>query len=405
MTLSLAEDAVTPPNSAVSASVDYTETLVATALEVVSGDGQSAQVGNALANPLVVQVNDQNGDAFAGATVSFTTTGGTLSTASATTGANGQASTSLTLPNTAGEYTVTASVSGLTDVTFTATASAVPLVATTLEIVSGDNQSGVVSTALANDLVVRVLDQNSNAFSGSTVTFSTTGGTLSETSVVTGADGQASTSLTLPAAEGDYTVTAAVSGLADVTFTATATQAPNTPPAFGQASYTFRNVMVAVNSGVGTVAAMDTETLSYSLTGTDASRFDIDSTGQITVATALANSESYSFNVVADDGMATASVPVTVITASVGIHFQGANRDFPTSGYLRVGSELIGYTGISSGRTFTGITRGVLGTEIVEPRRRKPYYVSQFRFTGSRFDGTGGDSCRYRQHLQCGSQS
>ena len=100
-----------------------------------------------------------------------------------------------------------------------------PLVATTLEIVSGDSQSGVVSTALANDLVVRVLDQNNNAFSGSTVTFSTTGGTLSETSVVTGADGQASTSLTLPAAEGDYTVTAAVSGLSDVTFSATATAA------------------------------------------------------------------------------------------------------------------------------------------------------------------------------------
>ena len=62
-------------------------------------------------------------------------------------------------------------------------------------------------------------------FSGSTVTFSTTGGTLSETSVVTGADGQASTALTLPAAEGDYTVTASVSGLADVTFSATATAA------------------------------------------------------------------------------------------------------------------------------------------------------------------------------------
>ena len=70
-----------------------------------------------------------------------------------------------------------------------------------------------------------VLDQNNNAFSGSTVTFSTTGGTLSETSVVTGADGQASTSLTLPAAEGDYTVTASVSGLSDVTFSATATAA------------------------------------------------------------------------------------------------------------------------------------------------------------------------------------
>ena len=36
MTLTLAEDAVTPPNTAVSESVNYAETLVATALEVVS---------------------------------------------------------------------------------------------------------------------------------------------------------------------------------------------------------------------------------------------------------------------------------------------------------------------------------------------------------------------------------
>ena len=220
--ISIAENVVSPGNVAVSETFTRIA-LAATTLEVVSGDNQSGQVGNALANPLTVQVNDQNGDAFAGATVTFATTGGTLSTASATTGANGQASTSLTLPNTAGEYTVTASVSGLADVTFTATASAVPLVATTLEIVSGDNQSATVSTALPNPLVVQVLDQNGDAFSGSTVTFSTTGGTLSETSVTTGANGQASTALTLGNMAGSYTVTASVSGLTDVSFTATAT--------------------------------------------------------------------------------------------------------------------------------------------------------------------------------------
>ena len=226
MTLSIAEDAVTPPNTAVSASVNYAEPLVATTLEIVSGNNQSAQVNTALPNDLIVQVLDQNSDAFSGATVTFSVSpnDGSLSETSVTTDANGRASTSLTLGNMAGNYTVTASVSGLTDVTFTASAVAVP-VATTLEIVSGDSQSAEVSTALANDLVVRVLDQNNDAFSGSTVTFSTTGGTLSETSVVTGADGRASTSLTLPAAEGDYTVTASVSGLSDVTFSATATAA------------------------------------------------------------------------------------------------------------------------------------------------------------------------------------
>ena len=101
-----------------------TADLEATTLEIISGDTQSAQVSTALANALIVQVNDQNGDAFSGEAVTFSTTGGTLSETSVTTGSNGQASTALTLPSTAGDYTVTAAVSGLTDVEFTATATA-----------------------------------------------------------------------------------------------------------------------------------------------------------------------------------------------------------------------------------------------------------------------------------------
>ena len=123
MTLSIAEDAVMPENNTVSASIDYAEPPVATTLEIVSGDNQSATVSTALANPLVVQVLDQNGGVFSGSTVTFATTGGTLSETSVVTDANGQASTALTLPATAGDYTVTASVSGLTDVMFSATAS------------------------------------------------------------------------------------------------------------------------------------------------------------------------------------------------------------------------------------------------------------------------------------------
>ena len=101
------------------------ENLVATTLAVVSGNNQSASVSTALANPLIVQVNDQNGNAFAGATVSFSTTGGTLSSGTATTDSNGRASVTLRMPSTAGSVTVTASVSGIaTRVTFTATATA-----------------------------------------------------------------------------------------------------------------------------------------------------------------------------------------------------------------------------------------------------------------------------------------
>ncbi|MFN8583662.1 MAG: hypothetical protein U0163_22125, partial [Gemmatimonadaceae bacterium] len=44
---------------------------VATSITTVSGASQSAVVGTALANPVVVQVNDQNGAVMAGVTVTF----------------------------------------------------------------------------------------------------------------------------------------------------------------------------------------------------------------------------------------------------------------------------------------------------------------------------------------------
>ena len=52
-------------------------------------------------------------------------------------------------------------------------------------------------------------------------------------------------------------------------------------------------------------------------------------------------------------------------TGTGNLDFDGQNKPFPSSGYLRIGDEFIGYTGISSG-AFTGITRGALGTEAVD---------------------------------------
>ena len=94
---------------------------------------------------------------------------------------------------------------------------------------------------------------------------------------------------------------------------------PNRAPAFANTSYAFTDIAIAVGSVVGTVAATDADndTLSYSLTGTDNADFAIDADGQITVATALTHGDSYSFNVVANDGTTTKSVPVTVTAAAV----------------------------------------------------------------------------------------
>ncbi len=92
-----------------------------TTLAAVSGDNQNGLTGEALLNPFVVEVRDQYDAAMEGVTVTFTllTGGGSLSTETPTTDANGQAETTLTLGNEPGEYTLEVSVEGITQtVTF-----------------------------------------------------------------------------------------------------------------------------------------------------------------------------------------------------------------------------------------------------------------------------------------------
>ena len=50
-------------------------------------------------------------------------------------------------------------------------------------------------------------------------------------------------------------------------------------------------------------------------------------------------------------------------TGTGNLDFDSENKTFPMSGYLKICTEILAYTGVSSG-AFTGITRGVLGTEI-----------------------------------------
>lgn len=92
------------------------------AITIVSGDNQSGQPGQALANPFVVEVVDANDDPVSGVTVNFSVTagGGSLSRSSATTNNNGRAQTTLTLGDEPGENSVIARVTGITGVTFTA---------------------------------------------------------------------------------------------------------------------------------------------------------------------------------------------------------------------------------------------------------------------------------------------
>ena len=103
----------------------------ADALEKVSGDNQSGTPGNALANPFVVEVQDEDGEPLAGHSVTFSVTagGGSLSATSATADEDGLAETTLTLGSAPGINSVQASVSGVDPVTFSTSIEAKILVA------------------------------------------------------------------------------------------------------------------------------------------------------------------------------------------------------------------------------------------------------------------------------------
>ncbi|HYV97061.1 MAG TPA: hypothetical protein VE967_06385, partial [Gemmatimonadaceae bacterium] len=91
-----------------------------------AGNAQSGTVATTLPVPLRVKVLASDGLGIDGTVVTFAITNGsgTLGAAQITTDAQGLAGTTLTLPNTPGTVTVTATASGLTGspVTFTATA-------------------------------------------------------------------------------------------------------------------------------------------------------------------------------------------------------------------------------------------------------------------------------------------
>ncbi len=196
---------------------------VPTMLSIISGDSQSGPTGEPLADPFIVEVHDQRGDPISGVTVTFAVTGddGSLGATTAITDQDGQATATLTLGTEPGVNTVEVSVEGISE-TVTFTAEALP---PTLTSLSGNNQSGVTGTVLANPFVVEVRDANGTPLAGVAVTFvvRTGDGTLSHLTSITDANGQAATTLHLGAAAGTNTVEVNAEGISEiVTFTAVA---------------------------------------------------------------------------------------------------------------------------------------------------------------------------------------
>ncbi len=110
----------------------------------ISGDRQVGMPGSVLAEPLGVEVQDENEVGFEGVPVAFAVTagGGTLSASTDTTDANGQAAITLTLGSDPGMSTVEVTVAGLEPVTIAAIGQAVP------PDVADTNLAGAIRTVL-----------------------------------------------------------------------------------------------------------------------------------------------------------------------------------------------------------------------------------------------------------------
>jgi hypothetical protein len=106
---------ITATAGSVNASAAVTVMQTPMEIQKVAGDGQAANIGQAVATPLTVQVNDATGHPISGVTVGFTVAAelGTLGSPTGITGANGRTSTTLTVLGS-GPIPVTAGVAATT---------------------------------------------------------------------------------------------------------------------------------------------------------------------------------------------------------------------------------------------------------------------------------------------------
>ncbi len=148
------------------ATITYSNIVAATPASVgppaviyrVSGDNQTAPIATAVAAPIVVGVVDAYRNPVAGTTVNFTGTNATVNPATAQTDANGQASTEVTLGNTAGPGQVTAMTANLPPVSFNliatvnATLPIINAVVNGASFVGGGVVAGEIASAFGNNL-------------------------------------------------------------------------------------------------------------------------------------------------------------------------------------------------------------------------------------------------------------
>ena len=205
------------------------------ALQVVSGNGQSARANQDLPQPLVVQALDDGSPPASPVTITFSASPAsavTLSSSSVTTDSSGNASINVTLTNTAsGAVTITAVRSDAPTATAVFTVNTIQdvLALTKPTSGSGDGQTGAPGETLQPLRVVAT--NNGSPASGVVVNWSVTGpGSLSTTSSTTNAAGEASINVTLGPDVGTVNVIARRNDAGSVTTSFVLTSALPPPP-------------------------------------------------------------------------------------------------------------------------------------------------------------------------------
>ncbi len=208
-------------------------TDIPAAIALVSGDGQSDTVATPLADSLVVRVTNNRQDPVPGQRVQFRAVAGgagaDLIPDTAVTDADGRARARWVLGQLAGPQRVEARVVGNGALVVAFQATGLAGAADTIFAFLGAGQTGGAGAALAESLVVLVADRFGNPVAGQAVSWSVTGGgSLSDSSTTTGADGRSAVRRTLGIIPGAQSATATAPGIggSPVVFSHTAVPTP-----------------------------------------------------------------------------------------------------------------------------------------------------------------------------------
>jgi hypothetical protein len=136
---------------------------VATSIAIASGAAQTGAVGAALAQPIVIQVNDAGSNPIAGTTVNFAvvTGGGSVSPASGVSNAAGQVQTTWTLGATVGAQSISATSTGLAGSPLTINATGTSTAATQL-VITAQPANATAGVTISPAIVVTAKDASNN---------------------------------------------------------------------------------------------------------------------------------------------------------------------------------------------------------------------------------------------------